>query len=112
MDIDKTIQFILETQAKHEAAIQQSDERYARFREQTEERFKTLVDTSLSLAHYLEALAQRVEETRASVEETRASVTELRESQVHSDARMDGLANITRDLVQTVDKLVKRNGKP
>ncbi len=50
------MQLILEMQAKHESAIQESDERFARFREQREERFRNLVDVSMSLAHNLPLL--------------------------------------------------------
>ncbi len=96
MDIEKTIQFILETQARHETAIQQSDERFARFREQSEERFRNLVDASMSLATNLQTLTQ-------SVQETNASVRTLREAQAGTDFKLNAL-------IDTVEKLVKRNG--
>lgn len=86
MDIEKTIQFILETQAKHEIAIQQSDERFAHFREQTEERFRTLVDVSMSLAHNLQTLGEGTDRR-------------FRETDYKLNA-----------LIDAVDKLIKRNG--
>ncbi|HEX5483440.1 MAG TPA: hypothetical protein VFZ08_12520 [Terriglobia bacterium] len=98
MDVEKTIQFILDMQAKHEAVIQQADERFANFREQTEERFRGLVDVSMSLASHLQTLTH-------SVEETNTSVRELREAQASTDYKLNAL-------IETVDKLVKRNGHP
>jgi uncharacterized membrane protein YccC len=90
MDIEQTMQFILEMQAKHESAIQKSDERFARFREQTEERFRSLVDVSMSLAHNLQLLGQ----------ETDRRIRELGEE---TNYKLNAL-------IDTVDKLVKRNG--
>lgn len=100
MDIEKTMQFILETQAKHETAIQQSDERFARFREQTEERFRGLVDVSMSLAANLQALG---EETNRRFQETGQLIRELREIQAGTDYKLNAL-------IDTVDKLIKHNG--
>ncbi|MGH9325618.1 MAG: hypothetical protein ACRD2B_02855 [Terriglobia bacterium] len=96
MDVEKTMQFILEMQAKHEVTIQQiletqaqhrtairqSDEQFARFREQTEERFRNLVDVCLSLARHGEETDRRFRET---------------------DYKLNAL-------IDTVDKLIKRNG--
>lgn len=52
MDVEKTMQFILETQAQH-------DERFLQFREQTEERFRSLVDVTLSLGRHGEETDRR-----------------------------------------------------
>lgn len=96
MDVEKTMQFILEMQAKHEVAIQQADERFASLREQTEERFRGMVDVTMSLARH-------GEETNRRINETDRLIRELRDSQAHTDYKLNAL-------IETVDKLVKRNG--
>ncbi|MGH9327256.1 MAG: hypothetical protein ACRD2B_11325 [Terriglobia bacterium] len=90
MDVEKTIQFILETQAKHEIALQQSDERFAHFREETEERFRSLVDVCMSLTRHGEETDRRFRETDERFRET--------------DYKLNAL-------IDAVDKLVKRNGR-
>ncbi len=96
MDVEKTIQFILESQAKHEITIQAILESQARHeatirtiletQAKHEERFRTLVDVGMSLAVNLERLG---EETNRRFQET--------------DYKLNALIDV-------VDKLVKRNG--
>ncbi len=89
MDIEKTMRFILETQAKHEVTTQQILETQAKH----EERFITLVDVSMSLAHHGEETDRRIlelsEETNRRFQET--------------DFKLNAL-------IDTVDKLIKRDG--
>lgn len=96
MDIEKTIQFILDMQAKHEAALQRTDER-----------IKTLVDVSLSLAHNLETLSQetdrRFRETDQRFRETDERFRETEQRFRETDFKLNAL-------IETVDKLVRRNG--
>ncbi len=96
MDVEKTMQFILETQAKHEVTIQailetqaKSDERFLRFQQEMGQRFSTLVDVSLSLARH--------------GEETDRRIRELTDAQASTDDKLN-------TLIDTVDRLVKRNG--
>ncbi|MGH9327216.1 MAG: hypothetical protein ACRD2B_11120 [Terriglobia bacterium] len=92
MDIERTMQFILETQAKLEARDQIHEERLARIErlmEANTTRIGQLVDVSLSLAH--------------AIEQTNASVQELREIQAAGEYKLNAL-------IDTVDKLVRRNG--
>lgn len=70
--------------------------------QQTDERIKTLVDVSMSLAHNLQTLG---EETDRRIKETQQSIRELRESQATTDYKLNAL-------IETVDKLVRRNGNP
>ncbi|MGH9326344.1 MAG: hypothetical protein ACRD2B_06620 [Terriglobia bacterium] len=100
MDVEKTMQFIVEIQAKHDATLQQiletqarHDERFLRFQEQTEERFRTLVDVSMSLTHNLQALS----------EETDRRFRETDERFRETDYKLNALIDV-------VEKLVKRNG--
>lgn len=99
MDTEKTMQFILETQAKHEIAIQQWDERFLKFQQETGQRFTTLVDVSISLANTLQGLG----------EETDRRIKELAEA--HNKLAVETEYKLNA-LIGTVDKLVKRNGGP
>lgn len=98
MDIENTMRFILDMEAKHEAwlqkhgeAMKQHDETFARINaaiETNTTRIGQLVDVSLSLAR--------------ATEETHASIKELREAQSATDYKLNAL-------IDTVDKLA-RNG--
>ncbi|MGH9358121.1 MAG: hypothetical protein ACRD22_07100 [Terriglobia bacterium] len=99
MNIEQTMQFILDMQAKHEAASQKRDEQIAENSRQLAENsrqiqsntgmIRQLVDVSLSLAHH--------------GEETDRRIRELAESQSRTDYKLNAL-------IETVDKLVRRNG--
>ncbi len=93
MDVEKTIQFILESQAKHEVTIQAILETQIKH----EERFRTLVDVGMSLAANLERLG----------EETDRRFRELSEETNRRFQETDYKLN---SLIDTIDKLVKRNG--
>lgn len=89
MDVEKTIQFILDMQAKHEVWLQRHQEAIARIDAAIEAnagRIGQLVDVSMSLANNLQTLG---EETDRRFRET--------------DYKLNAL-------IDTVDKLVKRNG--
>lgn len=106
MDVEKTMQFILEMQAKHEAmqakheiAIQQSNERVARIErlmETNTTRIGQLVDVSLSLARHGEESDRRIAENDRLIKE-------LTEAQARTDYKLNAL-------IDTVDKIVRRNG--
>ncbi|MDE3181108.1 MAG: hypothetical protein KGM47_15795 [Acidobacteriota bacterium] len=111
MDIEKTMQFILEMQARHEEfrakneiAIREGNERVARIERAMEAntiRIGQLVDVSLSLAHH-------GEETDRRMEETDRRIKELAAAQAEADARTNYKLNA---LIDTVDKIVRGNGK-
>jgi len=111
MDIENTMRFILDMQAKHEAAIQRHDEAMARHdaaigqhdaailridgaMEANTAGIRQLVDVCLSLAH-------SVEQTNASVNELRET---LREAQAATDYKLSAL-------IDTVEKLVGNGHK-
>ena len=99
MDIEKTMEFILEHQARHATAIQQLDEGLAQAKgliEANASMIRQLVDVSMSLARHSE-------EIDTDLKETRQLIRELRESQAHSDRRLDALIDV-------VEKLTRRNG--
>jgi chromosome segregation ATPase len=118
MDIENTMRFILDMQAKHEAAIQRHNEAMARHDaaighhdaaigqhdaailridgavEANTTRIGQLVDVCLPLAH--------------SVEQTNASVNELREAMREAQAATDYKLSA---LIDTVEKLVGNGHK-
>lgn len=92
MDIEQTMKFILEMQAKHEVSIQQNSEVIARLERLVEtdaHRISQLVDVSMSLAQH--------------GEETDRRIRELRDAQAQGEYKLNAL-------IETVDKLVRRNG--
>jgi hypothetical protein len=103
MDVENTMQFILDTQAKLEASAQMHDERLARIEgltaqigslvEANTSRIAQLVDVCLSLARHAEDTDRRME----------AGFRELREIQATSEYKLNAL-------VETVDKIVRRDG--
>lgn len=99
MDIEQTMKFILEMQAKHEGSIQQNNEaisRLERLVETNAHRVSQLVDVSMSLARH-------GEETDRRLRETDRLINELRDAQARTDYKLNAL-------IDTVDKLVRRNG--
>ncbi len=94
MDIEKTMQFILDTQAHLEAVAAQHDERLTRLEASVAsvtDLVGRLAQAELRLVERMNDLAKRVDD--------------LAVSQAHSDQRLDALVNV-------VDKLVRRNGSP
>ncbi|MGH9351074.1 MAG: hypothetical protein ACRD2G_02765 [Terriglobia bacterium] len=99
MDVEKTMRFILEMQAKHEASVQKHDEQLSRLErlvDANSTRISQLVDISLSLAHH-------GEETDRRISETDRLIKELRDAQAHSDYKLNAL-------IDAVEKLIRRNG--
>ena len=103
MDIENTMRFILDTQARLEASAQMHDERLARMEgltaqigslvEANTSRIAQLVDVCLSLARHGEDTDRRMD----------AGFRELREIQTATEYRLNAL-------IETVDKIVRRNG--
>jgi ABC-type transporter Mla subunit MlaD len=110
MDIENTMRFILDTQAKLEASAQMHDERLARIEgliahveglsaqignlvEANTSRIAQLVDVCLSLARHAEESDRRMQ----------AGFDELREIQANTEYKLNAL-------IETVDKIVRRDG--
>ena len=87
MDIEKTMRFILDAQARLEAVAGEHDVRLAKI----EVSVVTLTDLVGRLAQAELRLVERMDQ--------------LAVSQAHTDQRLDILVNV-------VDKLVRRNGPP
>jgi methyl-accepting chemotaxis protein len=114
-DIEKTMRFILDMQAKHEANLQRLEESAKEHHEAMREhaaaikkhdeaiirieaaveanatRIGQLVDVSLSLAHSMEQSAKKLRE-------------EIREAQTATNDKLNAL-------IDTVDKIVRKNGR-
>ena len=98
-EIESRMNFIIEQQAQFAADIQILKERQAETARQQEVHsgmIRQLIDVSMSLARH-------GEETDRRFKETDRLIRELRDAQAHTDRRLDAL-------IDTVDKLVRRNG--
>lgn len=84
--IEARMNFIIEQQAQFAVDIQQLKERQT----ETQRMIGQLVDVAMSLARH--------------GEDTERRIRELADAQAHSDRKLDAL-------IDTVDKLVRRNGK-
>jgi chromosome segregation ATPase len=103
MDLERTMQFILEMQAKLEASVAKHDEQIARNSEQIakhDEQISTLAASVTTLTDLVGRIAQA--EIRL-VERMETGFRELHEIQATTDYKLNAL-------IDTVDKLVRRNG--
>jgi peptidoglycan hydrolase CwlO-like protein len=108
MDIEKTIEFILSTQARVEVSIEElktvaraHEERVARL----ESSMATATDLIGRLAQAETRLAERMESGFRELREAQATgLKELRESQTATDYKLNAL-------IETVDKIVRKNGR-
>jgi ABC-type transporter Mla subunit MlaD len=95
-NIEVRMNFIIEQQAQFAADIQLLKERQT----DTERMIRQLVDVTMSLAHHAEETNRRQQETERHLAETDRHLRELGEE---TDRRLNAL-------IDTVDKLVRRNG--
>jgi hypothetical protein len=96
MDVEQTMRFILDTQARLEASVGEHHERIAENERQIQANtnmIRQLVDVSLSLVHNMEE----------GFREARQGFQQIREIQAASEYKLNAL-------IETVDKLVHRNG--
>ena len=103
MDIEKTMEFILAMQAKHEASVQKHDEQIAKNSEQIakhDEQIARLESAVASLTDLVGRLAQT--EIRLA-ERMTAGFQDLRELHANTESKLNAL-------IDTVDKLVRHNG--
>lgn len=105
-NIESRIKFIIGQQAQFAGDIQLLKERQTdsqRMIDANSSMLRQLVDVTMSLARHGEETDRRFKETDEQFKETARLIRELREAQAHSDSRLDAL-------IDTVDKLVRRNG--
>ena len=96
MDVEKTMEFILNAQARLEASAQQHEERIARL----ESSMATATDLIGRLAQAETRLAEHMQDLR---ETQAAGFKELREVQAATEYKLNAL-------IDTVDKIVRKNG--
>src|SRR5574340_425138 len=100
MDIEKTMEPILKAQARLEASAQQHEERVARL----ESSMATATDLTGRLAQTETRLAERMEAGFREFREIQAAgFRELRDAQSATDYKLNAL-------IDTVDKIVRKNG--
>ncbi|HXH51554.1 MAG TPA: hypothetical protein VNM47_19620 [Terriglobia bacterium] len=107
MDIEKTMRFMVEMQAKHESWLQKHEEAIARIEaagEANDRRIAQLVDVSLSLARTVEQSSAGIKELS---EAQAAGMNELREELREVQSSTTYKLNA---LIDTVDKMVRKNG--
>ncbi len=110
MDIEKTMEFILNTQAKIEAMGQQNAERIAELQALAkghEERLAKLESSMGTVTDLVGRLAQAeiqlAERVDGLTERMEVGFRELKEIQAGTEYKLNAL-------IETVDKLVRRNG--
>ena len=89
MDMEQTMEFILSAQAKHEASVQKHDEQIAELR-----------SSVATLSDLVGRLAQA--EIRL-VERMTSGFQEVKEIQANTEYKLNAL-------IETVDKLIRKNG--
>lgn len=99
MDVEKTIQFILEMQAKHEAVSQRNAEQIARNSEQMGKHDERLALIERSLASVTDLVGRLAQAELRLVDR----INDLRDAQAGTDYKLNAL-------IETVDKLAHRNG--
>ena len=106
MDVEKTMQFILEMQAQHAIAIQKLDEQMARHEArfaQHDGRLTRLEASVATVTDLVGRLAQAEIRLVERMDRLAQEMERLGKSQAHTDRRLDALIDI-------VDKLIQRNG--
>ena len=104
MDIEKTMRFMLEMQAKHESWLQKHEEAIARL----ESSMATATDLIGRLAQAETRLAEHMESGFRELREAQAAgMKEFREERREVQASTNYKLNA---LIDTVDKIVRKNG--
>lgn len=103
MDVERTMQFILEMQARHEAAIQKHDEQIAQNASQIAQNSAQIAGVTDLIGRLAAAEIRLVER----IDRLAVKINEMRDAQRDAQAATDYKLNA---LIETVDKLVHRNG--
>jgi chromosome segregation ATPase len=97
MDIEKTMEFILAVQARLEASAQRHDEQIAKHDEQ-------IAKLEASIASLTDLVGRLAQAEIRLVERMTAGFQEVRELQANTEYKLNAL-------IDTVDKLVRRDGQ-
>lgn len=101
VDIERTMQFILDTQARLEGSVAQHDERISKLEVSLTRLEGSVARLEGSVATVTDLVGRLAQAETRLVER----MDRLTESQTHTDQRLDALIDV-------VDKLVRRNGSP
>ena len=103
MDIEKTMEFILAVQAKMEASAQKRDEQIAKHDEQIAKHSEQIAKLESSIASVTNLVGRLAQAEIRLAESTRTGFEELRGLHANTESKLNVL-------IDTVDKLVRRNG--
>jgi predicted nucleic acid-binding Zn-ribbon protein len=103
MDIEKTMQFILEVQARLEASAQAHDERLARLEASAQGHEDRVAKLESSVATVTDLVGRLAQAEIRLAERMDAGFQQLREVQTSTEYKLNAL-------IDTVDKLVRRDG--
>ena len=103
MDIEKTMRFMLDMQAKHEAWLQQHDGEISRLNASMAAASDLIGRLAQAETRLVERMDTGFQKLRADVEKLTAGVDGLREAQAATEYKLNAL-------IDTVDKLARRNG--
>jgi len=103
MDVEKTIQFILDIQAKLEASAQGHDERLAKLEAALQEHDARIASVTDLVGRLAQAETRLVERMEGIGQHMEAGFQELRELHADTESKLN-------TLIVTVDRLVRHNG--
>jgi peptidoglycan hydrolase CwlO-like protein len=103
MDVEKTMQFIIDVQAKLEASAQQHYESLAELRALGKGHEARIAKLETSVATVTDLVGRLAQAEIRFTDETRAGFKELRDIQATTEYKLNAL-------IDTVDKLTRRNG--
>lgn len=101
MDLEKTVEFILQHQAQFAAEMDQLKDRHKEFAAELNQ----LKDRHKELSDSVDALRLVVQSQQVQISQIMSLTQVLTESQRHTDERLNAL-------IKVVDDLVRRNGGP
>jgi peptidoglycan hydrolase CwlO-like protein len=104
MDIEKTMEFILTTQARLEASAAAHDERLARLGASVQKHDEQIAKIESSVASLTDLVGRLAQAEITLAERMTDGFRELRELHASTEYKLNSL-------IDTVDKLVRRNGR-
>ncbi|MGA3325027.1 MAG: hypothetical protein ABSF45_11190 [Terriglobia bacterium] len=103
MDIEKTMEFILGVQARLEASVQDHDERLAKIAASIQKHDEQIAKLESSVATVTDLVGRLAQTEIRLAERMTAGFQDLRELHANTESKLNAL-------IDTVDKLVRRNG--
>jgi hypothetical protein len=103
MDIEKTMQFMLDMRAKHEAWLQRHEEAFTRIDAALEAGAARAAQLESSVATLTDLVGRVAQAEIRLTERMESGFRDLREAQAASEYKLNAL-------IETVDKLAHRNG--